>query len=108
MSMSATAATRVVSMLPTGTPLSRFLMVLGESRGDAHKAMSLSEGLRDTPTVHATFEALYTKAAVAVGSATDATFAGPLAMYGIANELLALIRGRSIIGALESRFRRVP
>ena len=34
--------------------------------------------------------------------------AGPLAVYGIAGEALALLRGASIIGALESRMRRVP
>ena len=54
-----------------------------------------------------TFE-LYTKAAVAPGTTSDATWAGPLATYGVASELLQLIRGRSILGALDSRFRRVP
>ena len=39
---------------------------------------------------------------------SDATWAGPLSVYGIAGEALALLRGASIIGALESRMRRVP
>ena len=100
---------RVVSALPTGTALSRFLMVLGEARGDAWKAISLAAHLKDTPQVHATIEAMYAvKAAVAPATTTDSSFAAPLAQYGIGNELLALIRGRSILGALESRFRRVP
>ena len=33
---------------------------------------------------------------------------GTAAVYGIASEALALVRGVSIIGALESRMRRVP
>ena len=36
------------------------------------------------------------------------TFAGPLAVHGIAGEALQLLRGSSILGALESKFRRVP
>ena len=51
---------------------------------------------------------LQTKAAVSPISTTDATAAGPLAVYGIAGEALTLLRGASIIGTLESKMRRVP
>ena len=98
---------RVVSALPTGTALSRYLMVKALAQGDVYTELALAEKLKDSPTVHATVE-LQTKAAVAVGTTSDATWAGPLAVYGIAGEALALLRGASIIGALESRMRRVP
>ena len=98
---------RVVSALPTGTALSRYLMVLGEGRGDLHRELMLAEAFKDTPQVHATFT-LRTKAAISPATTSDSTWAGPLAAYGIAGEALALIRGRSILGALESKFRRVP
>lgn len=97
----------VVSALPTGTAFSRYLMVLGASKGDGYAAQELAARYRSTPTVSKTLE-LMTKAAVSAGTTTDATFAGPLATYGIAQEALTLIRGKSILGALESKFRRVP
>jgi hypothetical protein len=40
-----------VSSLPDGTALSHYLMVLGESRGDTHKALMIAERWRDTPQV---------------------------------------------------------
>jgi HK97 family phage major capsid protein len=98
---------RVVSALPTGTALSRYLMVLGAGRNDMWTELTLAEKFTDSPQVHATLE-LRTKAAVAAGTTTDATWAGPLAVYGIAQEALTLLRGASIIGALESKMRRVP
>jgi len=72
-------------------------------------ALDEAAALTNTPTVYATLDAeLHTKAAVAAGTTSDATFAGPLAAYGIAQEALQLLRGASIIGALEGRMRRVP
>jgi HK97 family phage major capsid protein len=58
--------------------------------------------------VHATLDDLLTKSAVAAGTTTDATWAGPLALYDVASEALQLLRGASIIGALERKMRRVP
>ena len=98
---------RVVSALPTGTAFARYLMVKAAAQGDVYTELALADKFKDSPTVHATVE-LQTKAAVAAGTTTDATWAGPLAVYGIAGEALALLRGASIIGALESRMRRVP
>jgi HK97 family phage major capsid protein len=82
-------------------------MCLGAGNGDMYTELMLAEKFKDSPQVHATLE-LRTKSAVAAGTTTDATWAGPLAQYGIAGEALALLRGASIIGALEGRMRRVP
>jgi HK97 family phage major capsid protein len=98
---------RVVSALPTGTAFSRYLMCLGAGNGDQYTELTLAEKFKDLPQVHATLE-LRTKGAVAAGTTTDATWAGPLATYGIGSEALQLLRGASIIGMLESRMRRVP
>jgi HK97 family phage major capsid protein len=98
---------RVVSALPTGTAFSRFLMVKAAGRGDSYTELLLAERFKDSPTVHATLE-LQQKAAVSPGTTSDATFASPLATYGILQEALQLLRGASIIGALESKMRRVP
>ena len=107
MNTSPTIPTRVVSALPDGTALARYCMTLGESRGDTHRALLIAERWRDSPTVRATIE-LITKAAVAPGTTSDATWAGPLAEHGIAGEALQLLRGSSVLGALEGRFRKVP
>src|SRR5687767_6340964 len=42
------------SVLPDCTALSRYLMTLGESRGDTHKALMVAERWRDTPQLKAT------------------------------------------------------
>lgn len=109
--MTAAVATRPLSMLPEGTALSRYLMAKALGRGDGFRAQMIAEerGWRDSPQVHqCLLDELQVKAPVAAGVTTDATFTGPLAVYGIAREALTLIRGVSILGALESKFRRVP
>ncbi len=98
---------RVVSCLPVGTAFSRYVMTLGAARGDAMSAIVIAERFKDSPQISATLD-LQAKAAVSAGTTTDATFAGPLATYGVAGEALALLRGTSILGALENKFRRVP
>ena len=97
---------RVVNALPSGTAFSRFLMVKAAARGDVLTELALADKLKDTPTVHATIE-LQTKAAVSPGLTSNATWAGPLSVYGVAAEALALVRGTSIIGALENAARAV-
>lgn len=102
---------RVVSTKPTGTAFSRYLMAkaYGERTGGMYAAIEAARAFRDTPTVVAALEdEMRGKSAVAPGMTTDATFAAPLAQYGIAQEALQLLRGASIIGALEGRMRRVP
>jgi len=98
---------RTVSSLPTGTALSRFIMVKALSRGDSMAAQVISEAWLDVPQVEATL-ALEGKAAVSPGTTTDATFAGPLAVYGVAAEAIALERGVSIVGQLIPKMRKVP
>ena len=83
--------------------------VMCKSIGDTKTGLDMAEQLRETPQVYACLQdELETKAAVAPGTTTDATFAGPLAAYGIAGEALQLLRGASIIGQLEPKMRRVP
>ena len=78
-------------------------------RGGSHAAIDAAREWRDTPQVLATLEdELQGKAAVASATTSDATWAGPLASYGIASEAIQLLRGASILGALEGRFRKVP
>ena len=102
-------ATRTVSSLPSGTALSRYLMAKALGRGDSHRALLVAERWMDSPQVKQCLaDQFHGKAAVTAGSTSDATFAGPLALHGIAEEALTLVRGASILGALESRFRRVP
>ncbi|MBA2305735.1 MAG: hypothetical protein H0W08_24310, partial [Acidobacteria bacterium] len=98
---------RLVSSLPTGTSLSRFIMAKAMARGDSMAAQMISEGWVDVPTVRATL-ALEAKASISPATTTDATFAGPLASYGLAAEALQLERGISIVGQLAPRMRRVP
>ena len=78
-------------------------------RGDMYRALVTAERWMDTPQVKACLDdELHTKAAVAPGTTSDATFASPLAQHGIAAEALELVRGMSILGALENKFRRLP
>ena len=57
---------RPVSLLPTWTPLARYIAVKALARGDGYTELILSEPLRDSPTVKATLEA-QSKAAIAPG-----------------------------------------
>ena len=98
----------VVSTLPDGTTFSRVLMLLGAARGDVYRAQLMAAEWKGTPNVKATLEFWNEKAAVAPGTTTDATWAGPLSAYGTAREALALERGVSIIGQLAPKMRRVP
>src|SRR6187549_3734662 len=93
----------VVSSLPTGTAVSRYIIAKALGRGDLYAERMIAERWTDTPQVAATLNVpLGVKAAVAAGSTTDATWAGPLAPHGIAAEALTIMRGMSILGALES------
>ena len=104
-------STRTVSYLPDGTALSRYLMCKALSHGDGFRAQMIAaeRNWRDSPQVAQCLEdELHVKAPVAVGLTSDANWAGPLAIHGIAKEALQFIRGASILGALENKFRRVP
>jgi HK97 family phage major capsid protein len=102
--------TRVVSSLPPGTAFSRYLMAKFAGQRSAMNGIEHARQWRDSPQVLAALEAEihYIKSAVAPGTTTDATYAAPLAQYGIAAEVLSLLRGATILGALEGKLRRVP
>ena len=68
--------------------------------------LQIAERWRDTPQVMASLKRR--KRPWPAGSTTDATWAGPLAPYGIAAEALTIMRGMSILGALEGKMQRVP
>jgi len=97
--------TKTVSLLPAGTALSRYCMALGMGGEHLSDAVEISRQWHTTPNVTAALEA---KSTIAAGTTTDATWAAPIASYGIASEALTLLRGASILGALEPRMRRVP
>ena len=100
--------TKPLSLLPAGTSFARLVAALGKSGGDSLRARFLAEAWRDSPEVLATLEAWHHKAAVPSGSTTDASWAGPLAPFGVAREALTILRGLSVVGTLEPRMRRVP
>jgi len=104
-----TPATRAVELVPLGTSVSRYLMAKALSNGQIHQAVEIARQWRDTPQVAACFEAqLETKAAVAPGTTYDPAYASPLVQYGIAGDVLTLLRGVSIFSQLEAKMRRVP
>ena len=98
---------RVVSALPQGTAVSRYIIAKALGRGDMYTEMRIAETWRDTPQVKASLE-LRTKASVPAGSTTDATWAGPLSIHGVAQEAITIMRGLSILGALEGKMQRIP
>lgn len=98
---------RLVPPLPPGTALARYVQALAFGRGSTLTAREFALRWKDTPQVERAFE-LHSKAAVNPGTTSDATWAGPLAQTGIAGDVIALLRGTSIVGALEPRLRLVP
>lgn len=99
--------TKSISILPTGTAVSRFIIAKALGHGDSWSELQVAEKWLDTPQVKASLE-LHQKSAVPAGSTTDATWAGPLAPFGIGGEALTIMRGLSILGALEPRMQKVP
>jgi len=102
----------VKANVPKGTAFTRFAMCLAAAKGDSYQAISRAKSWADqTPEVEKMVEASInwqTKAAVAAGTTTDATWAGPLAPTQTAvNEFLELLRPRTLIGRVAG-FRQVP
>ncbi len=100
-------ATRLVQPLPAGTGFSRFLRCLVAGRGSLADSLEFATTMRSTPQVAAAFEYM-TKAAQTAGTVADAAWAGPLALSGLANEALSLVRARSVLGQLNDTVRHVP
>jgi HK97 family phage major capsid protein len=102
----------VKANVPKGTAFTRFAMAMASAKGDSYQAITRAKSWADsTPEVEKMVEATLnwqTKAAVAAGTTTDATWAGPLAPTQTAvNEFLELLRPRTLIGRVAG-FRQVP
>jgi HK97 family phage major capsid protein len=96
---------RVTSTLPPGTAFTRYVMAQLASKGDTYRAIEFSKRWHDsTPEVE-----LMLKAAVAPGTTTDATWAGPLvpAVQTVAAEFVALLMPATIIGRIAG-LKKVP
>jgi HK97 family phage major capsid protein len=95
---------QVRSQLPMGTGFVRFVQALAACKGNLMQAEQFAKQWEDsTPQVGLVF-----KAAVAAGTTTDATWAGPLApLMPLTSEFLELLRPATILGKVPG-FRRVP
>jgi HK97 family phage major capsid protein len=87
-----------------GTGFVRFVQALAACKGNLMQAEQFAKQWEDsTPQVGLVF-----KAAVAAGTTTDATWAGPLApLMPLTSEFLELLRPATILGKVPG-FRRVP
>lgn len=83
--------------VPPGTAFTRMCMCLASAKGDSYAAMERAKQYKDsTPEVE-----LMVKAAIAVGTTTDATWAGPLVPTQTAvDQFLALLRPRTLLGRI--------
>jgi HK97 family phage major capsid protein/HK97 family phage prohead protease len=102
----------VTPNVPKGTAFVRFAQCMAAAKGDSYLALSRAKSYADsTPEVLQMVENTlnwHTKAAVAAGTTTDPTWAGPLAPTQTAvNEFLELLRPRTLIGRIPG-FRQVP
>jgi HK97 family phage major capsid protein len=103
-STSTTPVIQVKSLLPKGTAFVRYCQAIAYGRGDTMRSLEFAKQWKDTtPEVE-----LVLKAAVAPGTSTDATWAGPLApIQPLATEFLELLRPSTILGKVDG-FIRVP
>lgn len=94
----------VKSNLEPGTGFIRYCQAKAFGKGDTMKELAFAEQWKDsTPEV-----GLILKAAVAVGTTSDAVWAGPLApLKPLADEFMALLRPATILGKVPN-FKRVP
>jgi HK97 family phage major capsid protein/HK97 family phage prohead protease len=109
---SAVHQVQIKPMVPKGTAFTRFAMCIAAAKGDSYQAISRAKSYADsTPEVEKMVEATlnwHTKAAIAAGTTTDATWAGPLAPTQTSvTEFLELLRPRTLIGRVAG-FRQVP
>jgi HK97 family phage major capsid protein/HK97 family phage prohead protease len=99
-----TSVVSVKSMLPKGTAFTRMCMALASSKGDSFQAIERAKMWKDsTPEVE-----LMVKAAVAVGTTTDSTWAGPLVVsQPLIDEFLELLRPKTLLGRIPG-LKQVP
>ena len=92
---------RPVTSLPAGTSVARYIAAKAVGGGDLFRELAFAERSPRHTHVVETLK-LATKASVPAGSTTDASWAAPLSAYAISSEALVIMRGMSILGALES------
>jgi len=106
----------VKANVPPGTAFTRYAMALAGARGNRWEAINRAKMWHDqTPEVELALQSDiasdmngYVKAAVGVGTTTDATWASPLVAFTVmANEFVELLRPETIIGRIPG-LRRVP
>lgn len=90
--------------LPKGTAFTRYVIALGRARGSLVGAVEVAKQWKDsTPEVETVL-----RAAMAAGTTTDATWAGPLVQYqNLASEFIELLRPATILGRING-LRRIP
>lgn len=102
-------AVQLKPQLEKGIEFARFAMCLGAAKGDLPQAYELAKSrFADSPQLHTVL-----KAAVAAGTTTDATWAGPLVEYNqFAGDFVEYLRPRTIIGRFGADgipdLRRIP
>lgn len=99
----------VKANVPKGTAFARMCMAMAAGHGDSYQTLQFAKQWKDsTPEVEQMVEHMWrTKAAVAVGTTTDATWAGPLVVTQPLNEFLELLRPRTLLGRIPG-LRQVP
>ena len=102
----------VKANVPQGTSFTRYAMALAASRGNRWEALNVAKQWHDqTPEVELCLGVdvpAIMKAAVGVGTTTDATWASPLIAYQVmSSEFIELLRPATIIGRIPG-LRRVP
>jgi HK97 family phage major capsid protein len=99
----------VKANVPKGTAFARMCMAMAAGHGDSYQTLQYAKQWKDsTPEVEQMVEHMWrTKAAVAVGTTTDATWAGPLVVTQPLNEFLELLRPRTLLGRIPG-LRQVP
>ncbi len=100
-----TQTTSVISVkanVPKGTSFARMCMAIAAGGGDSYKTLEYAKRWKDsTPEVEQMVEHMWrTKAAVAVGTTTDSTWAGPLVVTQPLNDFLELLRPRTLLGRI--------
>jgi len=94
---------RVKANVPPGTAFMRMVCARVVCKGNQLEAAEYAKRWDDsTPEV-----ALYLKAAISAGTATDATWAGPLVQPNISTEFVQLLRPQTALGKIPG-LRRVP
>lgn len=95
--------------VPKGTAFARMCMAMAAGHGDSYQTLQHAKRWKDsTPEVEQMIEFMWSaKAAVAVGTTTDSTWAGPLVVTQPLNEFLEMLRPKTLIGRIPG-LRQVP